>query len=218
MQCDVVGCSFQRRYSLLAYVPVAENLQEMVDSVMKKIGIAFVESLKGIGCLPLKRLAVDKSLQFLMQSIYQARFAFPDDGNTPSLVYQAVYVGFISFFVPSQFALPKFLSRFRHCSPFASIMLMPKASMHEYGQSEFWQDDIRSSRQIFAVQAEAKPHGMKLFSDKDFWFSILRLNFCHHPTAFGRDRRIVAVPHLCSLLDARHASTAGRGHASMVMA
>lgn len=186
---------------------------------MKKIGIAVIRNFLSLAYLRLKQLTVDvadKSLQFFTQSVSRACFAFPDDGNTPPLAYQVAYADFIAFSVLSQFAHPKFSSRFRNTCPLAPVMLMPEASVNEDGQSEFRQDDIWSSRQILAVQTESKPHGMKLFPDKDFWFSILRLDFCHHPASLGGDRRISAVPHLRSLLDVEHTSTAGRNYAAMV--
>jgi len=70
-------------------------------------------------------------------------FAFPNNHDFPSVLFQYFLVGAITRLVFCNFGDPIFTVRFWNSSTACAIMAVPKAAMNEYGQFPANEGNIR---------------------------------------------------------------------------
>lgn len=88
-------------------------------------------------------------------------FAFPYGDDAPAPGEQFLTVGAVTRDVAVELGLPPFGTTFRGGCPFAPGVTMPEATMHEDNGAILRQDNVRFTRKIFAMKAEAISHPVK---------------------------------------------------------
>ena len=107
------------------------------------------------------------------------QFAFPNDDSMPSHFCQPMQHLMVPFLIPMNLILPELGVRFRHNVVFASLMSMPKASVHEDAGTVFAQHDVWFSWQAWMVEPVSESVRPQEFPDKDFRLGVLAFD-CRH--------------------------------------
>ena len=72
----------------------------------------------------------------------------------------------------------------------AVFVAVPVAAVYEDHSAPFWQHDIRTPREVFAVKAEPVAKPVKQTTNYDLRLGILPANAGHHVAAFFRGNDI----------------------------
>nr|WP_301101299.1 hypothetical protein [Propionivibrio sp.] len=92
----------------------------------------------------------------------------------------------VSLNIPPEFFTPVNDVCLRFSTPSFAVMPMKKAPVNENYRSITRQDNVRLSRQVFAVETEAESKKMQQGTNSPFWASVFRLYRPHDATSRSR--------------------------------
>ena len=116
-------------------------------------------------------------------------FAFPNYDDSPAEPTKRVRDLLVANFVRTEFFYPEFLASLRDDGIRAPVR-MPEASMNKHYRPEPGENDVRTPRQIFAMQPETQTVPVQKAANQQLWLRILSANRCHIPRPSRRYRRI----------------------------
>lgn len=124
------------------------------------------------------------------ERIAVAQLALPDDQYAPAHRLEGLDVPRVAFLVSKELGSPKRTPRLRQCGLAATGMLMPKTSVNQDHFAEGWKDNIRTARQVPAMQSKSVSQRVRETPHELFGFGVLSPNFPHQTTALQSDGRI----------------------------
>lgn len=110
-------------------------------------------------------------------------FALPDDQNPPAELPKRLLTAAIAGNVPFEFCGPERRSSLGNVGVLASPMPMPEASVDEYRQTVPRKDQIRTTGEIPAVQAETEAEPVSNPTDNKLGSGITSPDFGHDFTS-----------------------------------
>jgi len=144
------------------------------------------------------------------------RFAFPNDERVPTQLREFFDVSSVARDVCIELRGPELHVRSWGGRANAPRVTVPKATVHEHGQANAREDDVRCAGEVLRVQPVPKTTAPERTSQKQLRFRIAPLDAAH---AFGRGRQL--PPNASGWTDARAARATwkarGGGTASPIM-
>ena len=150
----------------------------------------FSKLLRADASIPLrvggKQSILKKTDYCLLQRFLIFCFAFPDYQDTPPQLLQRPIILPISFNISQKLRIPEPCITGWTRGPFASWVLMPKATVHEDTCVVFWQNNIGVTWQVLPMKAKSKAHRVELPPYSQLWSSILSVYRRHYAGALSR--------------------------------
>lgn len=116
-------------------------------------------------------------LQYLFRP---AKLALPDDKRPPARLIQRLDYSLVSCSICQELGLPEIRPRFGQHRESAPRVMMPEAPMYKDTGPQPRQYNVRSSRQILAMQPVTIAVGMQKPAHQHFRLRVLASNSRHH--------------------------------------
>lgn len=110
-------------------------------------------------------------------------FAFPDNYYFPTKIFELFIVALITLNIIDELSLPKFSIAFWRHKPFASLVSVPKATIHKHNRLILGQDDIRFAGKFWHILSVPKPPVKQILSNNFFGLSVFTWNTRHVSTS-----------------------------------
>lgn len=123
-------------------------------------------------------------------SLFALKLAFPHSDDGPAQSLQMCLSHLITVPVPCNLGLPKFRIRLRFGCISTSLVPVPEASVHHYGNTPPWQGDVRLSRKFPVLQPESETPGVQSPPHQNLRPGVLPANTGHTTMSLTRGELI----------------------------
>jgi len=118
----------------------------------------------------------------------------PNSQDSPSLSTQPLHGLPVSFYIALKLAQPKIRTRFgQHRKP-TPFMPVPETSVYKYTGPESREYNIRSPREVLAMEPKPVAMGMQKPSNDHLWLRVFSLDACHHAGPCGTINDVHSPP------------------------
>ena len=123
-------------------------------------------------------------------SLFALKLALPHSDDGPAQSLQMCLSHLITVPVPCNLGLPKFRIRLRFGCISTSLVPVPEASVHHYGNTPPWQGDVSLSRKFPVLQPESETPGVQSPSHQNLRPGVLPANTGHTTMSLTRGELI----------------------------